>query len=132
MNPQESSAAGSAGPLQRGVVTANHYAPTAEERRIIRVANNAFLGTYLSGLLVGFSCGFFVSKRIYMALHPMDTDADGDALVIAECVGSAATVFGFAMTGELIGRKVGEQRAAQLLMKQLPQDSALRKLLEDK
>ncbi|KAJ3253096.1 hypothetical protein HDU77_004732 [Chytriomyces hyalinus] len=91
------------------VSTKERYAPTVEELKVIRAANRTFLGTYLFGIATGIVGGFSLSRGFTQY--------------------RTWVLFGTSLLGEYGGRKLGEDRAHQLLDKNLPLDSHLREIM---
>ncbi|KAI8825271.1 uncharacterized protein EV422DRAFT_252898 [Fimicolochytrium jonesii] len=103
------------GPTQPGTVTANYYTPTLEEKRVIDHANGGFVWNYLLGISAGVAAGFSIVRYRKVRWNSMP----GISLL-------AATT----LTGEIVGRKLGEGQARTVLANELPSDSQLRRLLE--
>ncbi|KAJ3235218.1 hypothetical protein HDU81_000737 [Chytriomyces hyalinus] len=91
------------------VSTKERYAPTVEELKVIRAANRTFLGTYLFGIATGIVGGFSLSRGFTQY--------------------RTWVLFGTSLLGEYGGRKLGEDRAHQILDKNLPLDSHLREIM---
>ncbi|KAJ3056923.1 hypothetical protein HDU99_007351 [Rhizoclosmatium hyalinum] len=87
------------------------YAPTVEEMGVIRAANRSFLFAYGAGIGIGVIAGFSLTR--VPSLSKWKT----------------GVVFGTSLTGEYLGRKLGEVRAQSYLQQKLPHDSVLRTLL---
>ncbi|TPX57105.1 hypothetical protein PhCBS80983_g04069 [Powellomyces hirtus] len=116
---QDSSAPRSStrGPMTKGAVTDNYYTPTTEEKRVIDSANKSFVASYLTGIAFGVTGGLMLVKHRGISWKSLP----GMALLGAT-----------GLSGELLGRKLGEARARQLLATSLPADSKLREMLQEK
>ncbi|KAJ3217705.1 hypothetical protein HDU67_007401 [Dinochytrium kinnereticum] len=93
------------------------YTPTVQERGAIDRANRAFLAPYIAGIIAGVSAGVGLTRFRKIQLNTWP---------------GGLTVFATSITGEFVGRKVGEVRARNALQSYLPAESKLRELLESK
>ncbi|ORY45347.1 hypothetical protein BCR33DRAFT_850182 [Rhizoclosmatium globosum] len=90
------------------------YAPTVEEMGVIRAANRSFLFAYGAGIGIGVIAGFSLTRVPSLSKFAQ---------------WKTGVVFATSLTGEYLGRKLGEVRAQSYLQQKLPHDSVLRTLL---